>query len=81
MRTSSTRASPAACADFCTSEDGVRREVRAMPAEWQAVIAEQQQLMIGKSEFFDLREPWLFAPQGSRSSSAARPQRLVMRSG
>ena len=52
-----------------------------MPAEWQAVIAEQQQLMIGKSEFFDLREPWLFAPQGSRSSSAARPQRLVMRSG
>jgi hypothetical protein len=48
-----------------------------MPAEWQAVFAEQQQLMIGEIEIFDLRERWLFSPQGSRSG-AARPQRLVM---
>lgn len=65
---------------FCTSEDEVRAgELKAMPAQWQAVFAEQQQLMIGEPEFFDLREPWLFSPRGSRPSGAARPQRLVMR--
>ena len=65
---------------FCTSEDEVRAgELKAMPAEWQAVFAEQQQLMIGEPEIFDLREPWLFSPQGSGSTGAARPQRLVMR--
>jgi len=62
---------------FCTSEDEVRAgELKAMPAQWQAMFAEQQQLMIGEPEIFDLREPWLFSPQGSR---AARPQRLVTR--
>lgn len=50
-----------------------------MPAEWQAVFAEQKQLMLGEPEIFDLREPWLFSPQGSRSTGAACPQRLVMR--
>ncbi len=64
---------------FCTSEDEVRAgELKAMPAEWQAVFAEQQQLMIGEPEIFDLREPWLFSPPGSRSTGAALPQRLVM---
>lgn len=65
---------------YCTSEDEVRAgELKTMPVEWQAVFAEQQQLMIGEPEFFDLREPWLFSPRGSRSTGAARPQRPVMR--
>lgn len=54
---------------FCTSEDEVRAgELKTMPAQWQAVFAEQQQLMLGEPEIFDLREPWLFSPQGSRST-------------
>jgi hypothetical protein len=43
-----------------------------MPAEWQAVFAEQRQLMIGEPEFFDLRQPWLFGI-GSSSTRAAQP--------
>jgi hypothetical protein len=50
-----------------------------MPGEWQAVFAEQQQLMIGEPEILDLREPWLFSPQGSPSTEAARPRHLGMR--
>jgi hypothetical protein len=50
-----------------------------MPAAWQAVFAEQQQLMIGEPEIFDLREPWLFSPQGSSIQGTARPRRLGMR--
>jgi len=39
----------------------------------------EQQLLIGEPEIFDLREPWFVSPNGSRSTGAARPQRLVMR--
>ena len=52
---------------YCTTEAEVRAgERKAMPAEWQAVFAEQQQLMIGEPEFFDLRQPWLFSAPGFR---------------
>ena len=52
---------------YCTTEDEVRTgELKSMPAEWQAVFAEQQQLMIGEPEFFDLRQPWLFSALGLR---------------
>jgi len=51
---------------FGTTEDEVRaEELKAMPAEWQAVFAEQQ-LMIGGPEFFDLWQPWLLSALGFR---------------
>ena len=59
---------------FCTSEDEVRAgELKSMPAEWQAVFAEQQQLMIGDPEFFDLRQPWLFSALGFRPPGLLGP--------
>jgi hypothetical protein len=63
---------------YCTTEEEARAgELKAMPAQWQAVFAAQQKLMIGEPEIFDLREPWLYSPQGSRCTGTARPERLV----
>ena len=66
---------------YCTTEAEVRAgERKAMPAEWQAVFAEQQQLMIGEPEFFDLRQPWLFSAPGFRPPGLLGPGVPTMRS-
>jgi hypothetical protein len=65
---------------YCTTEAEVRAgERQAMPAEWQAVFAEQQQLMIGEPEFFDLRQPWLFSAPGFRPPGLLGPGAATMR--
>jgi hypothetical protein len=35
---------------------------REPPPELQAQMEEMQQLSIGEPEFFDLKQPWLYAP-------------------
>ena len=65
---------------YGTTEDEVRAgELTSMPAEWQSVFLEQQQLMIGEPVFFDLPQPWLFAAPGFRPPGPLGPGAVTTR--
>jgi hypothetical protein len=49
---------------YFTSEAEAREgERKEPPPELQAQMEEMQQLSIGEPEFFDLKQPWLYAPR------------------
>ena len=49
---------------YFTSEAAAREgEAKEPPAELKAQMDEMQQLSIGEPEFFDLKQPWLYAPR------------------
>ena len=49
---------------YFTSEEEAREgERKEPPPELKAQMEEMQQLSIGEPEFFDLRQPWLYAPR------------------
>src|SRR5829696_8366840 len=49
---------------YFTSEAEAREgEAKEPPAELKAQMDEMQQLSIGEPEFFDLKQPWLYAPR------------------
>jgi hypothetical protein len=49
---------------YFTSEAAAREgERKEPPPELQAQMEEMQRLSIGEPEFFDLKQPWLYAPR------------------
>ena len=49
---------------YFTSEAEAREgERKKPPPELQAQMEEMQRLSIGEPEFFDLKQPWLYAPR------------------
>jgi len=49
---------------YFTSEAEAREgERKEPPPELQAQMEEMQRLSIGEPEFFDLTQPWLYAPR------------------
>ena len=49
---------------YFTSEEAAREgESKEVPPELKAQMEEMQQLSIGAPEFFDLKQPWLYAPR------------------
>jgi hypothetical protein len=49
---------------YFTSEAEAREgERKEPPPELKAQMEEMQQLSIGEPEFFDLKQPWLYAPR------------------
>ena len=48
---------------YFTSEAAAREgETKEMPENLKAQMEEMGSLIIGEPEFFDLREPWMHAP-------------------
>ena len=49
---------------YFTSEEAAREgERKEPPPELKAQMEEMQQLSVGEPEFFDLKQPWLYAPR------------------
>jgi hypothetical protein len=46
---------------FTNEEEARAGERKEMPSEIQAQMAEMQKLSVGEPEFFDLKQPWLYA--------------------
>jgi hypothetical protein len=49
---------------YFTSEAAARKgERKEPPPELQAQMEEMAALSVGESEFFDLKQPWLYSPR------------------